>query len=95
MKFTLTSSLLATVPHLDLDLHQMDVVTGFLNGDLDEVVHMKVSDGVSGIDRKSTIRKLIKLLNGLKHMHWRWNAKIDSSLNHLGFTSSPASLDSI
>jgi hypothetical protein len=32
--------IMALVAHYDLELHQMDVKTAFLNGDLDETVYM-------------------------------------------------------
>lgn len=43
--------------------------------------------GVSGVDRKPTICKHIKSLDELKQAPLTWNAKIGSSLKHLGFTS--------
>ncbi|PKI35486.1 hypothetical protein CRG98_044109 [Punica granatum] len=39
--------IMALVAHLDLEWHQMDVKTTFLNGDLDEEVYMKQPEGVS------------------------------------------------
>ena len=37
--------IMAFVAHYDLELHQMDVKTAFLNGDLDENVHMAQPKG--------------------------------------------------
>lgn len=51
--------------HLDLELHPMDVFTVILNGDLDENVFMEGSEGLHGVERKSTIYKLLKSLYGL------------------------------
>ena len=31
---------MALVAHFDLELHQMDVKTAFLNGDIDETIYM-------------------------------------------------------
>ena len=33
------------ISHLDLELHQMDVKITFINGDLEEDVYMKQSEG--------------------------------------------------
>jgi high-affinity K+ transport system ATPase subunit B len=37
--------IMALVAHFDLELHQMDVKTTFLNGDLEEIVYMKQPRG--------------------------------------------------
>ncbi|PKI61032.1 hypothetical protein CRG98_018594 [Punica granatum] len=39
--------IMALVTHMDLELHQMDVKTVFLNRDLDEEVYMKKHEGIS------------------------------------------------
>ena len=33
-------TIMALVEHFDLELHQMDVQTAFLNGDIDETIYM-------------------------------------------------------
>lgn len=37
--------IMALYAHFDLELHQMDVKTAFLNGNLDEVIYMKQPEG--------------------------------------------------
>ena len=45
MKYTSIRRLCAIVNQLDLELHQMDVSTAFLNGDLQEEMYMKQPEG--------------------------------------------------
>lgn len=46
VRFTLVPAVLALSPSLDLELHQTDVMTAFLNGDLDGEIFMEVPQGV-------------------------------------------------
>ena len=41
---------MALVTNFDLELHQIDVKTTFLNGDLEEEVYMKQPEGFSSSD---------------------------------------------
>ena len=36
----------------DLEVHQMDVKTAFLNGDLNEEIYMEQPEGFSALDKK-------------------------------------------
>lgn len=65
VKWTPISFLLAIFGHLDFEIRHMDVVTAFLNGNLDEDVYMEVSEGVSEVDRTYTVCEVIKSLYGL------------------------------
>ena len=57
---------MALVAHFDLGLHQMDVKTMFLNGDINETIYMmQPENSVSG-DAKKMVCKLKKSIYGLK-----------------------------
>ena len=56
---------MALVAYLDLELHQMDVKTVFLNGDIDEMVYMLQLETILG-DSKNTVCKLKKPIYELK-----------------------------
>ena len=59
-------TIMALVAHYDLELHQMDVKTTFLNGNIDETIYMvQLENFVSG-DPKNMVCKLTKSIYGLK-----------------------------
>ena len=52
--------------HFDLELHQMDVRTAFLNGDLSENVYIVQSPGFEVAGKENMVCKLRKSIYGLK-----------------------------
>ena len=66
VRFTSIRIILALVVGLDLELHQMDVKTAFLNGELEEEIYMVQPEGfiVPGSEHK--VCKLKKSIYGLK-----------------------------
>ncbi|RVW91887.1 Retrovirus-related Pol polyprotein from transposon TNT 1-94 [Vitis vinifera] len=58
--------IMAIVAHFDLELHQMDVKTAFLNGDLDEEVYMEQPTGFVEVGKEDLVCKLNKSIYGLK-----------------------------
>ena len=58
--------IMALTAHFDFDLHQMDVKTAFLNGDLHEEVYMKQPDGFVSSSGDQLVYKLKKSIYGLK-----------------------------
>ena len=54
------------VVHYNLELHQMDVKTVFLNGDLGEEVYMDQLDGFLTTRKEHLVCKLRKSIYGLK-----------------------------
>ena len=47
--------IMVIVAHFDLELHQMDVKTTFLNGDLDEDVYMKQPTGFAEVGKEDLV----------------------------------------
>ena len=58
--------IMAIVAHFDLELHQMDVRTVFLNGDLVEDVYMSQPIGFEEVGKDYMVCKLHKSIYGLK-----------------------------
>ena len=83
VKFNTLRALLALAAKLDLHVHQLDVVTAFLNGDLDAEIWMRLPDGVA-----NDVVKLRRSLYGLKQSPRLWNKVLDSFLQDLGFSAS-------
>jgi hypothetical protein len=66
---------MALVAHYDLELHQMDVKTAFLNGNLDEEVYMDQPEGFSIKGKEHMVCKLNKSIYGLKQASRQWYLK--------------------
>jgi len=69
----------------DLIIHQMDVKTTFLNGDLEEEIYMKQPDGFVVVGQENKVCKLKKSLYGLKHAPKQWYEKFDRTLVSNGY----------
>nr|KAJ0222007.1 hypothetical protein LSAT_V11C200060470 [Lactuca sativa] len=61
----------------NLVIHQMDVKTAFLNGDLDEEIYMKQPEGFVMPGNEHKVCKLKKSLYGLKQAPKQWHQKFD------------------
>ena len=82
--------LLALSSIYNLYVHQMDVKTTFLNGDLDEEVYMEQPEGFVLPGNEHKVCKLIKSLYGLKQAPKQWHEKFDSVILEYGFTHNSA-----
>ena len=60
MRVSSVHMILSIVAHMDLELHQMDVKTAFLNGDLEEEIYMKQPIGYVEKGHKHKVCKLNK-----------------------------------
>lgn len=59
---------MALVAHFDLELHQMDVKTAFLNDDLNEEVYMQQLEGFVTSGNEHLVYKLRKCIYGIKQL---------------------------
>lgn len=67
--------IMALVAHYDLLLHQMDVKTAFLHGELEEENYMRQSEGFAKEGKEHMVCKLGKAIYGLKQASRRWYFK--------------------
>ncbi|KAL0382894.1 UNVERIFIED_CONTAM: Retrovirus-related Pol polyprotein from transposon TNT 1-94 [Sesamum calycinum] len=67
--------IMALVAHFDLELHQMDVKTASLNGDIDEMIYMMQSENFVSGDPKNMVCRLKKSIYGLKQASRQWYFK--------------------
>ena len=82
-KFKLLRILLTFAAHLDLDLHQMDIKTIYLDGDLDKEIFMHLPPGFW---KPNVVWKLRKSLYGLKQAGCECYKKILTKFEKIGFT---------
>ncbi len=85
---TTIRTILAVTAHHDLELQQMDVVTAFHNGDLEEDIYMSIPEGLKTNATSNKVCKLLKWLYGLKQSPRQWYFKMHKFLIEVGFTSS-------
>jgi hypothetical protein len=77
--------LLALAAAYKLLVHQMDVKTTFLNGELEEEIYMQQPEGFVVKDQESKVCRLIKSLYGLKQAPKQWHEKFNNTLTTTGF----------
>ena len=80
--------MLALAVQHDLELHQVDVTTAFLNGTLEEEVFMKQPEGFVVPGSEELVCRLKKSIYGLKQSPRCWNLALDSKLKEIGFSQS-------
>ena len=73
-----------TVQH-GLKLHQVDVTTAFLNGELEEEVYMRQPEGFIAEGQEHLVCKLKKNIYGLKQSSRCWNTVLHNQLTLMGF----------
>ncbi|GJW48040.1 zinc finger, CCHC-type containing protein [Tanacetum coccineum] len=84
-RITTIRSLLALAAIHNLVIHQMDVKTTFLNGDLEEKLYMKQPEGFVMLGNEHKVCKLVKSLYGMKQAPKKWHQKFDEVVLSSGF----------
>ena len=80
--------LIALAVQCGLKLHQIDVTTAFLNGELEEEVYMRQLEGFAAKGKEHLVCKLKKSIYGLKQSPRCWNTALDCQLKQMGFRQS-------
>ena len=76
---------MSLVAHYNLELHQIDVKTVFLNGDLEEEVYMDQPEGFVTTGNEKLVCKLNKSIYGLKQASRQWYLKFNNIIVSYGF----------
>jgi Reverse transcriptase (RNA-dependent DNA polymerase) len=76
---------MALVSHFDLELHQMDVKTAFLNGDIGECIYISKPPNYESDDSKQMVCELKKSTYGLKQVSRQWYFKFHPVIISFGF----------
>ena len=77
MKFATFRMLLSRAAMEDMEIHQVDVKTAFLHGDLDQEIFMHQPDGFKEKGKEHLVCRLQKALYGLKQAPRSWYQKLD------------------
>ena len=71
-----------------MKVHQMDIVTAFLNGDLEEEIYMYQSDGYVEAGQEDLVCLIKKPFYGLKQAPRCWSIKFINHVRKTGFQQS-------
>ena len=85
-KFTSIRIISSLTAYYDLELHQMDVKTAFLNGTLDEEIYMNQPDGFVEKGNEGKVCKLNRSIYGLKQASRQWYILFDNAITSYGFS---------
>ena len=88
VSFESVRSIIAIAAKNGLKLHQMDVKTAFLNGELKEEIFLKQPEGFVVKGHEDYVCKLKRSIYGLKQSARCWNVELDRKLKNMGFSQS-------
>ena len=89
-RYSSIRTLLALANAHDLEIHQMDVTTAFLNGTLEHDIYMKQPEGFVDPEHPNHVCKLKRSIYGLKQSARCWNQTLDVFLLKNGYRKSNA-----
>ncbi|GKB01907.1 putative RNA-directed DNA polymerase [Tanacetum coccineum] len=84
-RITSIRMILAIATLRNLEIHQMDVKTDFLNRDLEEEIYMNQPEGFIAPGQEGKVCRLVKSLYGLKQAPKQWHQKFDNTMLESGF----------
>ncbi|CAL0330266.1 unnamed protein product [Lupinus luteus] len=87
VKMTTIRVLLCLASIYNWHLHQLDINTAFLHGDLKEFVYMKAPQGLQ-VSNSRIVCKLQISIYGLKQASRQWHDKLNNILLQIGYTKS-------
>lgn len=85
VRYTSIRYLMGIAAKYNLEIHQMDAITAFLQGDVDEDIYMSQPPT---FDRGEKVCHLNKAIYGLKQASRQWNKRLNSVLLEIGMKRS-------
>lgn len=86
VRYTSVRLLIAMAASRNLKIHQLDAVTAYLQGDIDEDIYLEQPEGFN--DGTGKVCKLKRAIYGLKQAGRQWNRKLDQVLKNIGLIQS-------
>lgn len=90
VRYSSIRTLLAHAVQKDMIVHQMDVITAFLHGKLNEELYMQQPEGYEVSGKENLVCRLKKSLYGLKQASRCWNQALNEFMVQAGFVQSNA-----
>ena len=90
VRFSSIRTLLTFAVQNDMLIDQMDVISAFLTGELEEEIYMQQPDGYIQPDKEDMVCRLKKSLYGLKQSPRCWNRVFSEYMESIDFKQSTA-----
>ena len=85
VKYSSVRCLLALAAQRELEIDQMDAISAFLQGDIDEEIYIKQPEGFQDGNKVLCLKKSIY---GLKQSSRMWTIKLSKALKNVGLAQS-------